>query len=331
MYLGKIIVLVGLIVLSAGRSYAGFALGAKSMQSTVLGKQVDYSLIVPFAYLSDATATFPVLFALHGVGSNYEAFTGMQSVKGAVETHPMLVVAFNATDSYYADETDFLLGEFKDHIEATYRTNGQYAITGFSMGGYGAFHFMVDHPSQFVAVSAMSGAFYGDNTTLHPRLAALKAAGTSLPPIYMDCGTSDSWISNQREMKDTLTALGYSFEYHETAGSAHDYTFWEATMADIIPFHGNHFSSADLEDMWQNSSQRVEAVVSPNPSRGIFSIIGFTGNSVTISTMHGEVLGLVSVTQSVVNIGALVPALANGVYVISGDNGAVQARVMLVR
>ena len=55
--------------------------------------------------------------------------------------------------------SDFFLQEFMPHIERNYRIvpgrSGR-AISGISMGGYGALRFAFAHPELFSAVSAQS-------------------------------------------------------------------------------------------------------------------------------------------------------------------------------
>jgi S-formylglutathione hydrolase FrmB len=160
--------------------------------------------------------------------------------------------------------TTFFFDEFIPAIANKYRINTrQQMLTGFSMGGFGAFHFMLLHPAQFVAVSTMSGWFpdadrikssevktwmtyllgpYDQNQKsyeqldLYAGIKAAKNAGTTLPPIYLTCGTEDHLIDNNHEMRDFLKAQGIPCEYKEGPG-IHNWKFWRDSSASIIDFH----------------------------------------------------------------------------------------------
>jgi S-formylglutathione hydrolase FrmB len=56
--------------------------------------------------------------------------------------------------------TTFVFNECIPTIEKQYRINtSQRMLTGFSMGGFGAIHYMLTKPDQFVSVSSLSGWF----------------------------------------------------------------------------------------------------------------------------------------------------------------------------
>src|SRR5947209_3844555 len=79
-----------------------------------------------------------------------------------------LIVAPEGRRSFYVNSadgkfrySDFFLQEFLPYIEGKYRVRGGRggrAISGISMGGYGALRFAFAHPELFSAVSAQSAA-----------------------------------------------------------------------------------------------------------------------------------------------------------------------------
>ena len=76
-----------------------------------------------------------------------------------------LIVAPEGRRSFYINSadasvrySDFFLQEFLPHIESKYRIRPGRAISGISMGGYGALRFAFAHPELFSAVSAQSAA-----------------------------------------------------------------------------------------------------------------------------------------------------------------------------
>src|SRR5438445_10043186 len=79
-----------------------------------------------------------------------------------------LIATPNAGGSFYINShdwtvryEDFLVQEFLPGIEARYRTRAgrsNRAVSGVSMGGYGALHLAFRHPQLFSSVSAHSAA-----------------------------------------------------------------------------------------------------------------------------------------------------------------------------
>ena len=57
--------------------------------------------------------------------------------------------------------TAFFFEEFIPAIDSFYRTDSNNrAITGFSMGGFGSMHYMLEKPQMFKSISGLSSAFY---------------------------------------------------------------------------------------------------------------------------------------------------------------------------
>jgi S-formylglutathione hydrolase FrmB len=141
-------------------------------------------------------------------------------------------------------------------------------LTGFSMGGFGAFHYLLAAPGQFIALSSLSGWFeswvslsrhirptierllgpYAKNQKQYAahdtttRVKAQAAAGILFPPLYLTCGTEDHLLGQNRAMHALLTELGIAHEYHETPG-AHDWPFWRDASPGIIDFHWRALTS----------------------------------------------------------------------------------------
>ena len=52
-------------------------------------------------------------------------------------------------------------------------------------------------------------------------------AGRTPPPLYVDCGTGDPFLEENRAFVARARALGVAVEYHEWPG-AHDWPYWRA-------------------------------------------------------------------------------------------------------
>ena len=130
-------------------------------------------------------------------------------------------------------------------------------LTGNSMGGFGAFHYMLTKPELFVSVSSLSGLF--EKTTadkkwevvlgpieefpdrhrsvdIFEHVKSVARKGAKLPRIYMICGTEDPLLPHNRAMEGLLKEQGIQFEYHEYPGE-HGWPFWSEHMPGVIDFH----------------------------------------------------------------------------------------------
>jgi S-formylglutathione hydrolase FrmB len=215
-----------------------------SLKSPSMEKEIRIAVVRPPDRGGPGQAALPVLYALHGKGAPYLSFTEMVPLRKFLIDHPMLLVVFDAgDDSGYVDATHrqqslyttFFFEELIPEIRKRYAATDQMALTGFSMGGYGAFHYMLSAPDTFQSVSALSGAFSlfeengispaweerytdligkreenldrYDEVMLRPRLEQVVTLGRVLPPMMIICGAEDFLLEINRQMVDTLSQL----------------------------------------------------------------------------------------------------------------------------
>src|SRR2546421_8496491 len=149
-----------------------------ALNSRILKQIVHYCVYLPATYDSGATehppARYPVLYFLHGLGDNERTlfnsggWTLLDDLRKQHRMGDFLIVAPEGWRSFYVNSadgrfrySDFFLQEFMPHIEGKYRirkSRAARAISGISMGGYGALRFAFAHPELFSAVSAQSAA-----------------------------------------------------------------------------------------------------------------------------------------------------------------------------
>lgn len=146
----------------------------RTFRSPSVGEDVGYNVYLPPGY-EQSTRRYPVLYYLHGAGGN-ESGGPRTLVPKLLEAHtagtlpPFLVVFPNGGQStWYADSHDgklpietMIVRELIPHIDATHRTltdrSGR-AISGMSMGGFGAIALGMKHPDMFSSVVAYAPAF----------------------------------------------------------------------------------------------------------------------------------------------------------------------------
>src|ERR1700690_3162631 len=186
-----------LVPLLVGQCQAQGRIDCNALPSQVLGESVHYCVMLPPGY--DAAAAghsprrYPVLYFLHGLGDNEQGLFKnggwdlIQDLRQKGQIADFLMVAPEGRRAFYvnsADDrvrySDFFIREFIPYIESHYsvrRERSARAISGFSMGGYGALRFAFAHPELFSSVSAQSAALI----TQAPK--ELTAAGHSGTPL----------------------------------------------------------------------------------------------------------------------------------------------------
>ena len=244
----------------------------ESFHSSALGRTMKYRVLVPQGYEA-SDGRYPVLYLLHGLTGDYKDWTTRTNLAEYTKRLALIVVMPDGENHWYTNAFDGS-AKFEDYIAADlpadvvqkYRTvNSRYgrAIAGLSMGGYGALKLGLKRPAQFAVVGAFSGAFgvtqpsegydrmmvsvkapalgsiFGppDSDTrkqndVRALAAGMKPAGA--PYVYIDCGTSDSLILENRDVVAALHKSGVAYEYHEIAGG-HSWDYWDRRIREFLP------------------------------------------------------------------------------------------------
>jgi enterochelin esterase-like enzyme len=178
------ILLICCLLLSGLNGYTqeGKVLESLKIKSSVLGKEVGYSIYLPKGYESD-NQRYPALYLLHGYSDDetgWAQFGQVQRIANDVisggEAPSMIIVMPDAGVSWYLNSydgktryEDFFINELIPFIEATYRvrTKKEFrAIAGLSMGGYGTLLMSTKHPELFSSASPLSGAVWTDEEVM---------------------------------------------------------------------------------------------------------------------------------------------------------------------
>ncbi len=152
------------------------------IDSKILGKQVNYTIYLPFDYES-SNRLYPVVYLLHGMGDNDmgwmqfgEAHLIADELIATREIPPMIIAMPDGGVSFYINNfdnsvryEDFFVQEFIPYIEKNYkiRTEKRYrGIAGLSMGGFGTLNFAFKYPDKFAACVALSAAVFSPESAL---------------------------------------------------------------------------------------------------------------------------------------------------------------------
>ncbi len=162
----------------------------------------------------------------------------------------------------------YLMEELIPEIDKNYRTFGDRqhrAVAGLSMGGYGSLKFGLKYSDKFILVGSFSGALgvasWTDKTlgngwkALTDSIMSVYGAEESqtrkdndiykiareitpekvqlLPFMYLDCGTEDGLIQQNRDFNAILVEKKIPHEFRELPGK-HDWKFWDSQVLEFL-------------------------------------------------------------------------------------------------
>ncbi len=166
----------------------------------------------------------------------------------------------------------YIVQELIPEIDGKFRTiadRPHRAIAGLSMGGYGALKFGLKYPDKFVLAGSFSGALgaasftdktlgngwkvltdsimgtYGaedsqtrkDNDIYKIVRETTPEKVSALPFIYLDCGTEDGLITQNRDFNALLAEKKIPHEFRELPG-IHDWKFWDSQVQEFLRLAG---------------------------------------------------------------------------------------------
>jgi len=277
-----------------GSSAAQSRIDCSAIHSQILKRSVRYCVYIPSGY--DAATKqkpprkYPILYLLHGLGDNEQTlfnsggWTLLDDLRKQQKMGDFLIAAPEGRRSFYVNSSDgsvrysdFLLQEFLPHIERKYSTvagRAGRAITGISMGGYGALRFAFARPELFSAVSAQSPALITESpqqldaaangglpllSVLGPVfgkpidvrhwnenspfvLAKRDVAGLRKLSIYFNCGQEDNYgfEKGAAALDREMDQLHLKHEYHSYPGD-HSLNYFLEHFAEVMEFHSRAF------------------------------------------------------------------------------------------
>lgn len=228
-----------------------------------LQRMASFMAIIP----EQTSEPFPVLYLLHGLSDDHTVWTRRTSIERYVEGLPLMVVMPTTDRGWYTDSgscptaayetfiTRDLIG-FVDRAFNTRKSRVGRALAGLSMGGYGAFKLALKHPDLFCAAASLSGALvigerynvseerdaemhlvFGDRIPESEDIPIIveRADRPTLPALWIDCGTEDFLLDQNRRMHEHLNSLGIAHHYSEHPG-AHTWDYWDARIQEALPF-----------------------------------------------------------------------------------------------
>lgn len=214
--------------------------------------------------------SYPVLYLLHGVGGDEEAWINygraaqiMDNLIAEGKAKPMIVVMTNGNVAQEAapgessngfEKPQMMLphtmdGKFEEtfpdiikFVEANYRVKSDKAhraIAGLSMGGFHSMNISRYYPNMFDYVGLFSAALVPreDATAkvysdVDNTLKQQVENGVKL--YWIGIGKADFLYNNNVEFRDKLDKLGLKYAYVETEGG-HTWTNWRTYLSEFVP------------------------------------------------------------------------------------------------
>ncbi len=211
----------------------GFVKEKQVIKSTILNKEVHYSIFLPGDYYTSERA-YPVTYLLHGYGDADDGWIQFGEVNRladdaikAGKIPPMIIVTPDGFTSFYINRADgklnyedFFIKELIPHIEKTYKVKAERkyrGIAGLSMGGYGALMYALKYPNLFAAAAPLSAAVWTDNDIINLDEGMFNGLfGNSMGKnLKGKDRLTTAWLSNsplaiiEKKTKEELSAVRY--------------------------------------------------------------------------------------------------------------------------
>jgi S-formylglutathione hydrolase FrmB len=244
-----------------------------AIPSAAMHKSFGATVVLPDEYArGDQTDRFPVVYVLHGSGGDHTDWTANTQIgKLADRYHVILVMPDGGHESWYIDSPvdprsryeTFVGVEVVGYIDAHFRTiaaRQARAITGLSMGGFGALSIALDRPDTFGAVGSISGAVDPRGCEDEPGINRVFGAPARHAAFWnskaivenaqsfenahidltIDCGVNDSLVQSNRTLHERLVELGVPHDYAERPGG-HTWQYWANAIQYQVLFFATSF------------------------------------------------------------------------------------------
>ncbi|MDP4189051.1 MAG: alpha/beta hydrolase family protein [Bacteroidota bacterium] len=267
------LIVVLLVVQSA------FLLKAATVDTTLtysasMKKNIKAIVVKPDSYQKGTR--YPVLYLLHGYGGDYaDWITKVPAIKAYADQYQFMIVCPDGNfSSWYLDSPidpkskyeTYVGTELVNWIDKHYNTiasSSGRAITGLSMGGYGALYLAFRHQNVFGAAGSMSGgvdlrpfpgnwdlpkrigmyAQYPENWDHYSvvNLTYLLTPGSLA--LIIDCGSEDFFFKVNEKLHQKLLINNIPHDFISRPGG-HSWEYWANSIQYQMLFMNKYFNKA---------------------------------------------------------------------------------------
>lgn len=238
-------------------------------------------VVVPENYERD-NSLFPVVYLLHGWSGDYKAWYQKdgKDLERLSNLYDVIIVMPDGgfagwyVNSPFKKNSNYESVIAEDLVEAidqsfnTFKMPIKRAISGLSMGGFGAFYLAFKHPDVFGTAGAMSGGLElveageadpvaGRHFDIDSMLSSdsqkwtdydvdklLDKVKISKQPIIFDCGVNDIFIKINRNFHTKMLEMQIPHDYTERPG-VHDWNYWDNSIDYQMLFFSKYFTASD--------------------------------------------------------------------------------------
>ena len=268
---------------------------------------VPISVLLPKSYLSEPERRYSVVYMLHGLGDNPQSWNDswlrVQSTIESLEDAglgDMIYVFPSGYKTYYCNRIgggypymDMFINELIPFVDNAYRTipdREHRAVTGYSMGGFGACALALKHPEMFIASAPLSMSFrtdqqymteeqsgwdgqwgkifggrgetgqarltdyYKEHCPFYQFTAANKEKVSGVH-WYFTCGDNEEQLliagdALHVQMRDA----GIEHEYRVGDGG-HEGSYWRAALKEVLPMFDHDMNGATI---WKDQAEKID-------------------------------------------------------------------------
>lgn len=235
------------------------------VQSQGMDKPVPVTLVLPEGYRPDKQ--YSTIYTLHGWSGNHRNYPEKTPLGELADQYEVIYVSPDGNyDSWYIDSEikteskyySFIVNELVPYIDKHYATKANKenrAITGLSMGGFGALYIGIQNPGVFGQVGSMSGGVSPEHFKGNWGISAVMDKGWEnynisalahrlighKTNLIIDCGVDDFFITSNRALHQKLLDLRIQHTYMEKPG-AHSWDYWKDAIRYQTFFFTQHFA-----------------------------------------------------------------------------------------
>lgn len=230
-------------------------------KSETLQRATGINVILPEKRIKDAP--LPVLYLLHGLSGNQDAWCSQTSIERYVRYKNLAVVMPDAFNSFYTDMPKgvyncytYIMSELIPFVRESFGVSSAREdnyIAGLSMGGYGAFKIALSNPDTFCAAASFSGSLdiasrarehdlsmvfeVPPDNTENDLFYLAKTVMPQKPRLYQWCGTEDFLYDDNIRFRDFMKSLDFDYTYKESSGD-HQWKYWDDQIRKIFGWFG---------------------------------------------------------------------------------------------
>jgi S-formylglutathione hydrolase FrmB len=238
---------------------------------------------VGYSFPQNSSKRYPVVYLLHGLTGHFDNWTDKTKLADYAQPMNAIIVTPEGENGWYTDGAtnpndkyeSYIIKELIPEIDKRFRTianRENRAIAGLSMGGYGALKFGLKYPEMFSLAGSFSGALgaatyptTGRGETSMSSLGVIFGGADSetrkqndifkmirditpektkaLPFLYIDCGTEDFLLQNNRDFIDILIEKKVPHEYRQLPGG-HSWPYWNKQVNEFLQIADRSFGQA---------------------------------------------------------------------------------------